>query len=147
MTEPRQEDRALEAAATLARVLDDRFVDPLLGLFLPGVGDVVGAALGLYVIYVAVRLRASKVLIARMLLNLSVDLLGGLVPVLGDLWDFTFKANRRNVELLRNRLRDQGGRSTAGDLLLVTAAGLLFVAALATPVLLAWGIFRLFARG
>jgi hypothetical protein len=141
------EERRLEVAAKLARLLDDRFLDPLLGLLLPGVGDVVGAALGLYTVYVAFRLRASKVLIARMLLNLSVDLLGGLVPVVGDIWDFFFKANRRNVDLLRTRLQHDAGRSTIGDALLVGAAALLFLVAVATPVVLVWAVIRWLGHG
>ena len=54
-------------ANALARWLDGRFVDPLLGLLLPGVGDLIGAALGLYPIALAWRRKAPKVLLARML--------------------------------------------------------------------------------
>ena len=41
-------DAELERVRTLARVLDDYFVDPLIGLFMPGVGDVIGSLLGIY---------------------------------------------------------------------------------------------------
>src|SRR5438270_1820333 len=100
---PREEDRALAAAATLARWLDGRLVDPLLGLLLPGVGDLLGSALGVYPVLLAWRRRAPKVLLARMLLNLAADAAGGAIPVLGDIWDFLFRAHARNLDLLRTR--------------------------------------------
>ena len=77
-------DGAIDAADALARWLDHRFVDPLLGLLLPGVGDLLGAALGLYPVLLAWRQRAPKVLLARMILNLAADTAGGAIPVLGD---------------------------------------------------------------
>ena len=102
---PPEEDRALAAAATLARWLDDRFIDPLLGLFLPGVGDLLGSALGLYPVLLAWRRRAPKVLLARMMLNLAADAAGGAIPVLGDIWDFLFRAHARNLEAPADALR------------------------------------------
>jgi hypothetical protein len=68
---------ALRAAERIARAMDGWYVDPLLGLFVPWVGDVVSAGLGLYPVVLAWRRRAPKTLLARMLLNLSVDLIGG----------------------------------------------------------------------
>jgi hypothetical protein len=132
-------DHALVVATKLARLLDERYLDPILGLLLPGAGDVLGAALGLYAVGLAWRRKAPKVLIARMLLNLSVDLLGGAVPVLGDVWDFFFKANTKNLALLRTRL-NKGAQPAArtSDWLLVVGAVLLFLVALAVPVTLVW---------
>src|SRR4051812_14162655 len=80
-------DRDIERARTFARVLDDYFVDPLLGLVLPGAGDVLGSLLGLYVVMIAVRRRVSPLVIARMLLNLGLDTVAGAVPLLGDAID------------------------------------------------------------
>jgi hypothetical protein len=81
LTKPTDRDQAaLAQVEKLARLMDGFFLDPLLGLGLPGAGDVIGAAAGLYAVAVAWRLKASKVLIARMMLNLSVDLLGGAIP-------------------------------------------------------------------
>ena len=85
---PEPPDRALAAAETLARWLDGRFLDPLLGLLLPGVGDLLGSALGLYPVLLAWQRRAPKALLARMLLNLAADAAGGAIPVIGDIWDF-----------------------------------------------------------
>jgi len=132
-------DRALAAAETLARWLDNRFVDPLLGLLLPGVGDLLGSALGLYPVLLAWRRRAPKPLLARMLLNLAADAAGGAIPVIGDIWDFLFRAHARNLQLLRARADGIAVRGHWSDTLVVALALLLFVSALALPVLaVAW---------
>ena len=116
----------IERARTLARVLDHYMVDPLLGLLLPGAGDLVGSLLGLYMVGVALRRRMSPVIIARMLLNLALDAAIGAVPVLGDIADFAFKANQRNLALLVDRRST--GRATGRDWLAVAGALALFAA-------------------
>ena len=140
--EPVPRDEALEAATTLARWLDHRFVDPLLGLLLPGVGDLIGSALGLYPVLLAWRRRAPKALLARMLLNLAADAAGGAIPIVGDIWDFLFRAHARNLELLRARASGAEVRGHWSDTLLVGAALLLAVAALAAPVVAVVWLFR-----
>src|SRR5262245_2150568 len=135
-------DRALEVAERLARWLDNRFIDPLLGLLLPGVGDLLGAALGLYPVLLAWRRRAPKTLLARMLLNLAADAAGGAIPVLGDVWDFLFRAHARNLDLLRARAQAGEVRGHWSDTLVVAGALLLFLAALAAPVLAVVWIWR-----
>jgi hypothetical protein len=134
MSEPR--DPALEAAETLARWMDRRYLDPLLGLVLPGAGDLLSAGLGLYPLVLAWRRGANRSLLARMLLNLSVDLLGGSVPIVGDIWDFFFQAHSRNLELLRARTAQGQVAASPRDRLVIIAAVALFVLALAVPVAL-----------
>src|SRR5499427_9307099 len=140
---PEEEDRAIAVASTLARWLDNRFVDPLLGLLLPGVGDLIGSALGLYPVLLAWRRRAPKALLARMLLNLAADAAGGAIPIVGDVWDFFFRAHARNYELLRARAAGAEVRAHWTDALVVAGAALALVAALAAPVVVALGIWRL----
>lgn len=129
-------DPALVAAERIARVMDTWHLDPVLGLVAPWAGDVVSASLGLYPVLLAWRRGAHKLLVARMLLNLSVDLLGGAVPVLGDVWDFLFRGHRRNLALLRSRSVGREVVSRPRDGLVVAAAVLVFLAALATPIVL-----------
>ena len=141
--DPRQ-DRALAAAETVARWMDGRLLDPLLGFFVPWAGDLLSAGLGLYPVVLAWRRGAPRALVARMLLNLSVDLLGGAVPVVGDLWDFFFRAHSRNLALLR--ARSAGGEVVPSprDRLVVIGAAAVFVLALAVPIgLLVWGLSTL----
>jgi len=142
-----QEDRALVAAETLARWMDDRFLDPLLGLVLPGVGDLLGSLLGLYPVLLADRRRAPKALLARMLLNLAADAAGGAIPIIGDIWDFMFKANARNLDLLRARsAADRQVRGHWSDRVVLALAIVAVVAACALPVLVAVGLWHLVAR-
>jgi len=119
-------DLELERVRRLARVLDHGMVDPLLGFVLPGVGDLIGSLLGLYIVAIAVRRRVSPVVIARMLLNLALDAGIGAIPVIGDLADIAFKANDKNVALLASR--DATGKATARDWLAVGGAALALVA-------------------
>ncbi|MEO7733662.1 MAG: DUF4112 domain-containing protein [Kofleriaceae bacterium] len=118
----------LEGVRTLTRVLDHYLVDPVLGLLLPGVGDLVGSLIGLYVVVIAVRRKVSPVVIARMLLNLAIDAGIGVVPIVGDLADLAFKANAKNFELLV--ARHETGKASAKDWLAVGGALLVFVAVL-----------------
>ena len=130
-------DGELERARQIARWADNRYIDPVLGLVLPGAGDLAGALLGLWAVTIALRRGVSKIVVARMLLNLGVDAAAGAVPILGDVWDFFFKAHARNLELLRARLgEEQGRRARPSDWLAVIGAAVLFVAALALPFVL-----------
>jgi hypothetical protein len=148
LARPESRDRALAAAETLARVMDGWYVDPILGFVVPWAGDVISAGLGLYPVALAWRRGAPKSLIARMLLNLSVDLVSGAVPFVGDIWDFFFKAHRRNLELLRTRMQDgavsRDRRSTTRDTAVVAAAGVVFLGALALPIVLLVAALRAF---
>src|SRR5580692_7564903 len=144
--QPGQDDQALRAAETLAHWLDDRFLDPLRGLLLPGLGDLLGSALGLYPVLLAWQRRAPKALIARMLLNLAADAAGGSIPILGDIWDFLFKAHARNLSLLRSR---SGGRAFRGhwsDNLVVAFAIVVLLAAFALPVVVMIALWHFVAR-
>ncbi|MBX9840510.1 MAG: DUF4112 domain-containing protein [Xanthobacteraceae bacterium] len=78
-------------------------LDALIGL-VPGIGDIVSTALSLYIVREARALGAPRLLIARMLANVALDGMIGAVPVAGDVFDVAFRANRRNVALLRAHL-------------------------------------------
>src|SRR4051794_27701907 len=67
-------------AEWIARWLDDRYLDPLVGFLLPGVGDLLASGAGLYIVWVGVRKRLPLIVLARMLLNLGLDALFGAVP-------------------------------------------------------------------
>jgi hypothetical protein len=124
---------------TITRWLDDRYIDPILGFVAPGVGDTLTAAFGLYVLVAAARQRVPPVVLARMIMNLALDVLVGAIPVLGDLFDFAYKAHKRNAALLIERHGQT--RGTARDWLLVAGAALLLLAVLVIPiVLLVWAV-------
>jgi hypothetical protein len=107
--------RKLLRITRLARLLDSsirvpgtRFrigIDPLIGL-VPGVGDIAAAALSAVIVVQAHRLGAPKPILTRMIGNVAIDWLIGTIPVLGDMFDFGFKCNTRNVQLLEKWLTD-----------------------------------------
>ncbi len=82
-------------------------IDSLIGL-IPGIGDAASGLISLAIIYRGWRLGVSFPVVVRMLLNLLLDVVVGTIPVAGDLFDMAFKANLRNVDLIRNNLRKQG---------------------------------------
>ena len=136
-------DPRLARAAQLARWTDTRLLDPIVGFLLPGAGDLLASGVGLYIVSVAMRLGLPGVVIARMLMNLGVDALLGAVPLAGDLFDVAFQANRRNLALLE--AREERRRARPSDWLVVAGAAVLFLAALAVPVLaLIWALRRIF---
>lgn len=112
------EAEVLERIRLLANLMDNQFqipgtnqrvgLDALLGL-IPGVGDLITALVSGYLIYLARSLNVSKTLQARMVLNLALDTGLGLIPVAGDVFDFAFKANLKNLRLLEEHLRKRKG--------------------------------------
>ena len=77
--------------------------DFLLGL-IPGVGDVATLLPSVFLIYRAKKLGARKRILGRMITNTGLDFLLGAIPFLGDVFDLIFKANNRNVAILKKEL-------------------------------------------
>lgn len=108
---PHPHGARLDRLDRLAHGMDSRFRvpgtsirfgwDPLLGL-VPGLGDVAALAPAAYIWLEGHRMGAPLPVKARMAVNIGIDLVVGAVPVIGDLFDVGFKANRRNVALLRD---------------------------------------------
>lgn len=78
-------------------------LDSLIGL-IPGVGDLVSAGLSTYIVASAARLGVPKTVVAQMTLNSVIDTVIGMVPLVGDVFDATFKANKRNLGLIMDSL-------------------------------------------
>ena len=85
-------------------------LDSLIGL-VPGLGDVVSAMVGLFLLFRAFQFRIPVVVIGRMILNSLIDLLIGSIPFLGDLFDFAWKSNTRNMKLF-HAYAGEPGKST-----------------------------------
>jgi hypothetical protein len=104
-------------------------LDALVGL-VPGLGDVLSGGLGLLVVVRAAQLGVPGVVLARMLANVALDFSIGSIPVIGDAFDLWFKANARNVALVRRSIAASGA-ATAGSWALVgaVAAALVLLAA------------------
>lgn len=84
-------------------------LDGLLGL-VPGVGDTIGAAFSAYIIFAAARLGFPTGILLRMIGNVAVETVVGAIPILGDLFDIAWKANVRNLALLRAHRVEVAGR-------------------------------------
>ncbi len=107
------EARRLERLRAFARLLDSSItlpggyrigLDGLIGL-VPGIGDTLGGVASGYIILEAARLGASTTSLLRMVFNVLLETLVGLIPLVGDLFDFVWKANERNLALLERQLQ------------------------------------------
>jgi hypothetical protein len=142
------EHRSLERLRWLGYLLDNsipipgtgfRFgLDSIIGL-VPGIGDLVGGALSLYIVLEAARLGVPRALLVRMGYNVAVDAVVGSVPVLGDLFDAGYKANLRNLALVHEHLQLPSASRKANlrfAALLVVGLVVLLAAAVAGAVVL-----------
>lgn len=129
---------------TLARVWDEAIRLPVLGRvgldavvgLVPGIGDIAGGLLAGYGLMIAARLRAPAPILLRMLLNIAIDTIGGVIPLVGDLFDTQFRANTRNLALLERWLEDPHG-SRRQSVLLLLGVAVVFCALLTLTVWLA----------
>lgn len=121
MSAPLQpDDPRLARLERLAHLLDTRFtlpgtglrfgLDGLIGL-IPGVGDAATGLISAYIIGEASQMGARKRTILRMMWNTGLDMVLGAVPFVGDIFDFAFKANKKNVDLLIEEHRRLGART------------------------------------
>jgi hypothetical protein len=111
----------------LSRYLDGLFrvpgttwrfgLDSLIGL-VPNVGDTLTLLPSLYILISGVRYGVPKITLLRMAFNLGLDYVVGSIPLIGDAFDFVWKANQMNMDLIRTRAtgRDKG---TTGDYIFV----------------------------
>ena len=76
-------------------------LDPLLGL-IPGIGDTSSALVSAFALIQAARLGVPKILLARMSLNILINEIIGIVPVVGDAFSFWFKSNARNYQIIKD---------------------------------------------
>jgi Domain of unknown function (DUF4112) len=86
-------------------------LDGIIGL-IPGAGDISTFAISAYLLTMMARNGASGYVLARMALNVVIDAVIGSIPILGDLFDIAFKANMRNLKLMKEHYvegRYQGG--------------------------------------
>ncbi|MEO8650740.1 MAG: DUF4112 domain-containing protein [Hyphomicrobiaceae bacterium] len=120
------EDQALRRLEALAKLMDSAFVVPgtdvrfgldgVIGL-VPGIGDVVAGLVSSYLIWEARRLGVSKWILGRMMANTLLDTTIGAIPLAGDIFDVMFRANIKNMALLRRHLERKGASSVAATVI------------------------------
>jgi len=143
-------------AELLTTLLDDaipipgtkiRFgLDGIVGMFLPGAGDAITALGAGALLLLAVRRRVPTAVLLRMLLNIAIDACTGAFPIVGDLFDFANKSNRRNLELLKGQPSEPSQRTRLANLLLLGVGLLLLVACVALPILVWLLLFQIIQR-
>jgi len=78
-------------------------LDPIIGP-IPIVGDLATTVISLYIIAAAAQMQVPKSTLARMGLNIVIDSVVGAIPFVGNIFDFAWKANARNMQLLERSL-------------------------------------------
>lgn len=96
-------EKILERAFVIPGTKQPVGLDALAGL-IPVAGDLVAAAMGLYLVWEARNLGMSRWQQARMITNIGVDTLLGAVPLVGDAFDFFYRSNSRNLKIIRKHL-------------------------------------------
>lgn len=96
-------ERVLERAVVIPGLGRGVGLDAVAGL-IPVAGDVITGAMGLYLVWEARNIGMPKRTIARMLMNVGVDTTLGAVPFVGDVFDFLFRSNTRNLKLIKRHL-------------------------------------------
>ena len=136
ITDPQQERSVSDIdVELLARLMDSVFsipgtrirfgLDAIIGL-IPGLGDTLTSFVSLYILKFASRCGVPRVTLVRMAMNIAVDYVVGTVPLMGDVFDVYWKANLKNVDLLKRHMlatpaAERRGRS--GDWLFVAGLG------------------------
>ena len=133
MEEKNQDQPELKWLDTTTKLLDNQFRIPgtevrfgfdfIIGL-IPGVGDLVSLGISGMLVIMMARKGASCMVIVKMLWNILLDAVVGSIPVLGDLFDLSYRANRRNLALLKEHYQEGEHQGSAT---LVVIVVLLFV--------------------
>jgi hypothetical protein len=115
--ESERTQQSLARLEALAQLMDGAFVipgtkirvglDAIIGL-VPIAGDLIASLVSSYLIWEARQLGASRWVIGRMIANTTIDTLFGVVPIIGDAFDVLFRANLKNLALLRRHLEKRG---------------------------------------
>ena len=139
------QEQRLKALRHISRLLDSAFVvpgteyriglDPILGL-VPGLGDLTSPLVAIALLWQSRDLGIPRVVQLRMIFNVAIDALVGLLPLAGDFFDFAWKANDRNLALLE-RYAYEHRRPSVGDWLFVMSLFVLLLVIAAVPFLLA----------
>ncbi|WP_299756540.1 DUF4112 domain-containing protein [uncultured Pontibacter sp.] len=131
----------------IAHLMDNQFrlpgtsfrfgLDPILGL-LPFAGDLASFGVSAVLILTMARHGASGKLVALMMLNIGLDVLIGSIPILGNIFDFAFKANERNVRLLRRHYEEGKYQGSGKGIMAGVLIGLVLML-----VFLIWALWQI----
>jgi hypothetical protein len=136
-------DLVTKVMDTIFRMPGTKFrfgVNPLIGL-IPVIGDQIDAAISTAVLFGSVRHRLPKIVLVRMALNVLLNAVLQGIPIVGDLFTFFYKANRKNYELLRKHA-GTGKPVARGDWIFVGGiVGIIFLVAISLSLLLIYAVW------
>ena len=148
--EPVEVEKSLD---DLARYLDGLFrvpgtgwrfgLDALIGL-IPNVGDTLTSMASFYILFAGVRYGVPKITLLRMAFNIGLDYLVGSIPFIGDAFDFFWKANQQNMNLIRERATGKGKGTTSDYVFIFGLIGLLVLILIGSIVASAFILYYIF---
>lgn len=141
----------LKNIEAVSKLLDSQFkiggfrfgLDPILN-FIPFAGDGASALISVMLVYTMAKHGASNKLIARMLINVFIDFVLGAIPVLGWVFDFYFKANDKNVQLLKEHYTE--GKHTGNAKGIVIGSLILFLLFIGLLIWATWTVVGYFIQ-
>jgi hypothetical protein len=120
----------------LSRYLDGLFripgvgwkfgLDALIGL-IPNVGDTLTSLASFYILFAGARYGVPKITLLRMAFNIGLDYVIGSIPIVGDAFDFFWKSNQKNMDLIRERATGKGTGTKSDYLFIFGLIGLLIL--------------------
>jgi len=144
---PAANNPQLRHLEVLAKLMDSQFkipgtnfrfgLDAIIGL-VPGAGDLTTFGISGFMLVIMARNGASGFVMARMILNVLIDTIIGSIPLIGDLFDFAFKSNTRNIRLMQEHYTE--GRHRGGAWKVIVPMLILFIALFAAIV---WLVYKL----
>lgn len=99
-------EKKVKRAEKLADVLDDKYLDPIIGFVGGPAGDAATSLAGLYIIYEAKESGVSTWELSKMIGRTGLDFLKGGIPIFGDIFDAFYKSNKTNAEVLRKHFEE-----------------------------------------
>ena len=137
----------LQAFERMAKLLDSKFeipgtgirfgLDPLLSL-MPVLGDLITLVISSMLIYTMHNHGASRKVVVKMMLNAGLDTIIGAIPLVGTVFDVFYRANDRNVKLLKEHYLEGKHQGSGTGLLLM-----IFLIALIVTVAVVFSIYKL----
>ena len=153
--EERKQIEIEEGLESLSKYLDNwikipvvgwRFgLDALIGL-IPNVGDSLTSLASFYILVAGVRYGVPKITLVRMAFNIGLDYLVGTIPFIGDAFDFFWKSNKQNMDLIRERATGKNV-GTTGDYLFVGLIILALIVLLVASILASLFLIGIFFKG
>jgi uncharacterized protein DUF4112 len=119
-------------------------LDGILGL-VPGLGDLISGLISAYIVACAARDGVPRAAVARMITNVAIDTALGSIPIAGDVFDFLYKSNTKNLQIYRDSLygrRRQSARDWGFVILFIVIA----LAILAVPIAIAVAVLSQLTR-